>query len=47
MEELAVTTERNRIKQEHQRMATWLEIYHDELKNELDSGSIEHIPDFD
>lgn len=47
MEELAVATERDRIKQEHDRMATWLEIYHDELKHELDSGSIEHIPDFD
>jgi hypothetical protein len=47
MEELAVATEEGRLKEEHERMATWLEIYHDELRHELDSGSIEHIPDFD
>ncbi len=47
MEELAVATERERLKEEHERMATWLEIYHDELKHEQDSSSSEHIPDFD
>jgi hypothetical protein len=47
MEELAVATEQSRRKEEHERMATWLEIYHDELRHEIDSGSIEHIPDFD
>jgi len=47
MEELVVETERDRINQEHERMATWLEIYHDEIKGEFDTGPIEHIPDFD
>jgi hypothetical protein len=47
MEELAVETERNRIKEEHERMATWLDIYHDETKGEFDTGPEEHIPYFD
>jgi hypothetical protein len=47
MEELAAETERNRIKEEHERMATWLDIYHDETKGEYDTGSEEHIPYFD
>jgi CRP-like cAMP-binding protein len=47
MEELAVQTERDRIQQEHERMATWLEIYHGETKGEIDAGPLEHIPDFD
>jgi hypothetical protein len=47
MEELVVATEQDRIKEEHERMATWLEIYHDEIKHEMDSSSGEHIPDFD
>jgi len=47
MEELAAENERQRSKQEHARMAAWLEIYHDETKGEFDTGSIEHIPEFD
>ncbi len=47
MEELVVENERDRINQEHERMATWLEIYHDETKGEFDTGLSEHIPDFD
>jgi hypothetical protein len=47
MEELAVETEQNRIKEEHERMATWLDIYHDETKGEFDTGPEEHIPYFD
>jgi hypothetical protein len=47
MEELIVETERDRIYQEHERMATWLEIYHDEIKGEFNTGPVEHIPDFD
>jgi hypothetical protein len=47
MEELVVRTERDRINQEHERMATWLEIYNEETKGEFDTGPVEHIPDFD
>jgi hypothetical protein len=47
MEELAAETERARIAQEHARMATWLDIYHDETKGKFDTGPVEHIPDFD
>jgi CRP-like cAMP-binding protein len=47
MEELVVKTERDRINQEHDRMATWLEIYHEETKGEFDTDPMEHIPDFD
>jgi hypothetical protein len=47
MEGLVTETERIRITQEHARMATWLDIYHDETKGEYDTGPIEHIPDFD
>jgi len=47
MEELAAETEQARIAQEHARLATWLDIYHDETKGEFDAGPAEHIPDFD
>jgi hypothetical protein len=47
MEEQAANAEKNRIKQEHARMATWLDIYHDESKGEFNTGPVEHIPDFD
>jgi hypothetical protein len=47
MEELVVKTERDRMNQEHDRMATWLEIYNEETKGEFDTGPVEHIPDFD
>ena len=47
MEELADATEQERSKREHERMATWLEIYHEETRDELDTGPEEHIPDFD
>jgi hypothetical protein len=47
MEENAANLEKNRIKQEHARMATWLDIYHDETRGEFKAGPSEHIPDFD
>jgi hypothetical protein len=47
MEENAANAEKNRIRQEHARMATWLDIYHDETKGEFSAGPVEHIPDFD
>jgi hypothetical protein len=47
MEELVVETERERINQERERMATWLEIYHEETKGEFDTDPLEHVPDFD
>ncbi len=47
MEEVVAQTERERLHHEHERMATWLEIYHDETKGEFDTGPFEHIPDFD
>ena len=34
MDELAAKEERERIKQEHERMATWLEIYHEETEDQ-------------
>ncbi len=42
MEELAAEEESARVSQEHGRMATWLEIYHDETKN---NRSTEDNPD--
>lgn len=47
MENFVSNAEINRIQQEHARMATWLNIYHEETKGELNAGSGEHIPDFD
>lgn len=47
MEEHAANAEKNRIKQEHARMATWLDIYYDETKGEYNAGPAEHIPDFE
>jgi len=47
MEELQEAAEHDRIQREHERMATWLEIYHEETRGEFDTGSEEHIPDFD
>ena len=34
MEELVARQERDQVQQEHDRMATWLEIYHDETKDQ-------------
>jgi hypothetical protein len=34
MEELVAQEEQNRLEQEHERMATWLEIYHDETEDQ-------------
>ena len=34
MEELAVKEKQERIQQEHERMATWLEIYHEETEDQ-------------
>jgi len=47
MEELIIETDRTRLNQEHERMATWLEIFRDETKGDFDTGSEVHIPDFD
>ncbi len=45
MEALIAQQERERIAQEHDRMATWLEIYHDQVKDLHPSGG-DHEPDF-
>jgi len=47
MEEFAANLEKDRIKQEHAHMATWLDIYHDETRNEINKSPTKHIPDFD
>jgi CRP-like cAMP-binding protein len=47
MEELVAETESERINQERDRMATWLEIYHEETRGELGTNPQEHVPDFD
>ena len=47
MEELVEATEQDRLRQEHKRMATWLEIFYEETQRESGSGDGEHIPDFD
>ena len=47
MEEHAANLEREHIKQEHARMATWLDIYHDETRRDINKDHTEHIPDFD
>ena len=41
MEQLAVNSERRMSKQEHERMATWLEIYHEETKGKSNTNSPE------
>jgi len=43
MEEFAAEVERSRISQEHERMSTWLSIYHEESQIEETEGD---IPDF-
>ncbi len=45
MEELIAQQERERIAQEHDRMATWLEIYHEQAKDLHPPGG-DHEPDF-
>jgi hypothetical protein len=34
MEELVAKEEQERLKQEHERMATWIEIYHNETEDQ-------------
>ena len=46
MEEFAANSEKKRIKQEHARMATWLDIYHEETKDEIKGGTLDHPPYF-
>ena len=45
MEALHIQTERSRINQEHDRMATWLEIYHNEAQGD-DDNSDEDGPEY-
>jgi hypothetical protein len=47
MEELAAEKERVQSEQEHDRMAAWIDIYHEETKGKHDTGLVEQNPDFD